>query len=168
MVKRSTKFYRKNEAEVMQALGLRPTINSGAGWVEKEDGANDDVLCQLKSTDARSIRIDKKDIEALEIHAAQSGKAPVFAVQFLRDGSLYLLMRPGFLGQIARGLALEEVRQVKAECKDILDALTEASNEVAKISDDPGDPDEAAEARACFYRDREEAYSSHKKSRKKW
>ena len=41
MVKRSTKFYRKNEAEVMQQLGLKPTKNSGAGWIEKEDGQNE-------------------------------------------------------------------------------------------------------------------------------
>ena len=32
-MKRSGKFYRKNEAEVMKALGLKPTKNSGSGWV---------------------------------------------------------------------------------------------------------------------------------------
>lgn len=31
MNKRSTKFYRKNEAEVMKCLGFKPTRNSGAG-----------------------------------------------------------------------------------------------------------------------------------------
>lgn len=30
---RSGKFYRRNEAEVMRSLGLRPTKNSGSGWV---------------------------------------------------------------------------------------------------------------------------------------
>lgn len=33
MAKRSTKFYRRNEAEVMKSLGLKPTKNSGSGWV---------------------------------------------------------------------------------------------------------------------------------------
>lgn len=31
--KRSTKFYRKNEREVMKGLGFKPTKNSGAGWI---------------------------------------------------------------------------------------------------------------------------------------
>ena len=30
---RSFKFYRKNEEEVMKSLGLKPTKNSGSGWV---------------------------------------------------------------------------------------------------------------------------------------
>ena len=30
---RSGKFYRRNEAEVMKSLGLRPTKNSGSSWV---------------------------------------------------------------------------------------------------------------------------------------
>lgn len=51
-MKRSGKFYRKNEAEVMESLGLKPTKNSGSGWVEKEDGQSDEIICQLKSTDA--------------------------------------------------------------------------------------------------------------------
>ena len=33
MPKRSTRFYRKNEREVMQSLGLKPTKNSGSGWI---------------------------------------------------------------------------------------------------------------------------------------
>ena len=30
---RTTKFYRKNEREVMKKLGFKPTKNSGSGWV---------------------------------------------------------------------------------------------------------------------------------------
>lgn len=33
MPKRSTKFYRKNEVEVMTSLGMKATKNSGSGWV---------------------------------------------------------------------------------------------------------------------------------------
>lgn len=32
-MKRSGKFYRKNEQEVMRQLGLVPMKNSGSGWV---------------------------------------------------------------------------------------------------------------------------------------
>ena len=45
MNKRSTKFYRKNEAEVMKSLGMKPTKNSGSEWVEKEDGQNEQLIC---------------------------------------------------------------------------------------------------------------------------
>ena len=30
---RTTKFYRKNEIEVMERLGFKPTKNSGSGWI---------------------------------------------------------------------------------------------------------------------------------------
>ena len=35
-MKRSGKFYRNNEKEVMRALGFKPTFNSGSAWIEKE------------------------------------------------------------------------------------------------------------------------------------
>lgn len=94
MPKRSGKFYRKNEAEVMETLGLKPTPNSGSGWIVKEDGQSEDVICQLKSTDAKSIRIEQKDIETLEYNALVSHKIPVFAIQFLNTNETYLLVKP--------------------------------------------------------------------------
>ena len=36
LAKRTTKFYRKNEEEVMESLGLKPTKNSGSGWIQKK------------------------------------------------------------------------------------------------------------------------------------
>jgi len=100
MAKRSTKFYRKNEEEVMKALGLKPTKNSGAGWVEKEDGQNDFLIAQLKSTDADSIRIALKDIGTLEYNAATAHKVPVFVIQFLKTNDVMLLVRPTDIKQV--------------------------------------------------------------------
>lgn len=94
MYKRSTKFYRKNEREVMECLGLRPTKNSGSGWIEKEDGDNDYVICQLKSTDAQSIKVNQKDLRILEHNAAVSHKLPLFAIQFLNTNEVWLLAKP--------------------------------------------------------------------------
>lgn len=94
MNRRSTKFYRKNEAEVMESLGMRPTKNSGAGWIEKEDGQNEYLLCQLKSTDAQSIRIHQSDIRILEKNAMVAHKIPVFAIQFLNTGEVWLMAKP--------------------------------------------------------------------------
>ena len=99
--KRSGKFYRKNEAEVMRSLGLEPTPNSGSGWIVKEDGQNEDVICQLKSTDAMSIKINLKDIETLEYNALVSHKLPVFAIQFLCNNQTYLLVKPEDLQDVS-------------------------------------------------------------------
>lgn len=99
--KRSGKFYRKNEAEVMRSLGLEPTPNSGSGWIVKEDGQSEDVICQLKSTDAMSIKINLKDIETLEYNALVSHKIPVFAIQFLCNNQTYLLVKPEDLQDVS-------------------------------------------------------------------
>lgn len=94
MKSRGTKFYRKNEEEVMRSIGLKPTKNSGAGWVEKEDGQNDFVICQLKSTDAKSISVKLQDIHTLEYNASVCHKLPLFAIQFLSTGEVWLMAKP--------------------------------------------------------------------------
>lgn len=101
-MKRSGKFYRKNEAEVMRSLGLEPTPNSGSGPIWKEDGQSENVICQLKSTDAQSIKVNKKDIDTLLYNAAVAHKIPVFAIQFLQSNEVYLLVRPGELCEAAK------------------------------------------------------------------
>lgn len=102
MMKRSGKFYRKNEAEVMKSLGLKPTKNSGSGWIEKEDGQSDNVICQLKSTDAMSIKVNKQDLDVLAYNAAVAHKLPIFVIQFLQSQDLYLLIKPDMLVETAK------------------------------------------------------------------
>lgn len=102
MMKRSFRFYRKNEADVMRSLGLKPTKNSGSGWVEKEDGISDAVICQLKSTDKESIKLNKRDIDVLNYNAGVCHKMPVFAIQFLQSNEVYLLVKPDILTDIAK------------------------------------------------------------------
>lgn len=91
--KRTGRFYRKNEEEVMQRLGLTPTKNSGSGWIEKEDGQNDHFICQLKSTDKDSISIRQQDLHTLEYNAIVSHKMPVFAIQFLNTDEVWLMAK---------------------------------------------------------------------------
>lgn len=102
MAKRSTKFYRRNEAEVMEALGLTPTKNSGAGWIEKSDGQSEHIICELKSTDAASYRITLDDLHTLEYNASVCHKIPVFAVQFLGTQEVLLLVKPEVLSEAAK------------------------------------------------------------------
>lgn len=102
MAKRTFKFYRKNEADIMKSLGLMPTKNSGSTWIEKEDGQNDYVICQLKSTDAQSIKINQKDIRVLEKNALVAHKLPVFAIQFLNTNEVWLMVKPIDISEIAK------------------------------------------------------------------
>lgn len=99
---RSGKFWYKNEREVMELLGMHQVPGSGNGWVSKEDGENDHVLCQLKSTDASSIRVQKQDIDKLEYHALVSKKLPVFAIQFVTSGQVYVIMKPQDVTEVAK------------------------------------------------------------------
>lgn len=111
MNKRSTKWYRKNEVEVMHRLGLKPTKNSGAGWIEKEDGQSEQCICQLKSTDKQSISIKQNDIHILEQNAAIAHKLPVFALQFLNTGEVWVMIRPEDLGLIQSLVAGEDISE---------------------------------------------------------
>lgn len=93
MNKRSTKFYRKNEAEVMKRLGFKPTKNSGAGWVEKCDGQSENFICELKSTDKESYTLKQKTLQELEYHACVAHKTPVFALQFLNRDEIWVAVK---------------------------------------------------------------------------
>lgn len=103
MTSRSGRFYRKNEKEVMQELGLKPTKRSGAGWVEKEDGINEKAICQLKSTFKHSITIKQDDLEKLEYHASISHKIPIFAIQFVDMDKIYLMIKPEDIQKLTAG-----------------------------------------------------------------
>ena len=90
----TSRYWYKNEKEVMRRLGLKSTLGSGSGPIEKEDGYNDEILLQLKSTAKRQITVHKKDVDDLIVHAMVEHKAPVFAVNFVEDGSVWLMVRP--------------------------------------------------------------------------
>ena len=113
-MKRSGRFYRRNEAEVMRSLGLEPTPNSGSGPIWKEDGQSEEVICQLKSTDAESIRIHKKDLDTLSYNAAVAHKLPVFAIQFLQSNEVYLLVKPDMLCEAVQYIETGEYTSVNA------------------------------------------------------
>ena len=77
----------------MKKYGLTPTINSGSGWIQKEDGENADIICQLKSTDTDSIKVNLLDLHKLLYHADVAHKIPLFVVQFLQQNEEYCIMR---------------------------------------------------------------------------
>jgi hypothetical protein len=102
--KRSGKFYRQNEKEIMKRLGLKPTKGSGSGWIEKEDGQNEYLIAQLKSTDAQSMSVKLLDLHTLEYNADITHKIPLFVIQFLSTGELFVMARPADLPSVAEYL----------------------------------------------------------------
>lgn len=121
MNKRSTKWYRKNEAEVMHRLGLKPTKNSGAGWIEKCDGENEHFLCELKSTDHESFSIKQSVLHVLEHHALEAHKIPLFAFQFINRDEVWVAIKE------------EDIQAYKEFIeRDVLSKLEEEDSEFLK------------------------------------
>lgn len=101
-MKRSGKFYSRNEKETLLSLGLKPAPMSGAGWIVKEDGENEVVMVQLKSTDSSSYRLDLLDMKKLEYHADVSKKLPVFLIQFLKADKIYAVVDINSLDELGK------------------------------------------------------------------
>ena len=91
-MKRSGKFYYRNERETLEALGFKQIPGSGNGWVAKEDGESDNTLVQLKSTENASYTVSLLDLKKLEVHAETEHKFPLFLIQFLKQNKIYALV----------------------------------------------------------------------------
>lgn len=128
MNKRSTKWYRKNEAEVMRRLGFKPTRNSGATWIEKCDGQSDHCICELKSTDNSSFTVKQEYLHTLESHAIESHKLPVFAFQFLNTDEVWLSIKESDIEafkDLVRQSVLEELKEEREKEESKLSPLLE-------------------------------------------
>lgn len=130
MTKRTTKWYRKNEAEVMHRLGFKPTRNSGATWIDKGDGQNEHCICELKSTDNASYRLEQTTLHTLEANAIEAHKLPVFALQFLNVDEVWLAVKETDIEafkQLIKASVLEELidnanfYDVKKDLQKLLD-----------------------------------------------
>ena len=117
--KRSSKFYFKREKEIIMKLGLIPTKASGSGWIEKEDGYNDHIIAQHKSTEANSYRIQMDDLRKLEYHSMVDNKTPLMIIDFIEHDKQYLLLRVDDLKYIYTHLNHEDLTVVKPELPDI-------------------------------------------------
>ena len=157
-LKRSGRFYRRNEADVMRSLGLEPTPNSGSGWLVKEDGQSEKVICQLKSTDANSIKVNKKDLDVLSYNAAVAHKLPVFAIQFLQSSEVYLIVKPEMLCEAAKYIETGEYESANEFVGIDLsehETMTSKTKKVIKSS---------SNARERFNKENERKFKKEKKS----
>lgn len=128
MNKRSTKWYRKNEAEVMKRIGFKPTRNSGATWIEKCDGQSDHCICELKSTDSSSFTVKQEYLHTLEAHAIEAHKLPVFAFQFLNTDEVWLSVKEADIEafkDLIKQSVLEEIKEEREKEESKLSPLLE-------------------------------------------
>lgn len=148
---RSAKWYFNNEKEVMLDLGLTPTKGSGSGWVDKEDGYNDFILAQLKSTDKQQYTFKKLDLEKLEYNAMVANKLPVFLLQWLSNNSLYAIVKITDIPAIAEYIKTgkTEVQALDLGIKEGIEAKPRSSGKTVKS---------AAKAREAFYKQKEEVW----------
>lgn len=152
-MKRSGKFYSKNEKETLSKLGLRPIPFSGAGWIEKEDGENEFSLVQLKSTEASSYRVDMLDIKKLEYHASVSNKVPVFLIQFLKHDKIYALVNLEDLDDLHNILNNKE-KIIKKKAGDCYEEVFVSKKMVSSSS----------KARKQFFEEKEKQYAKRKRN----
>ena len=115
MQKRSTKFYRKNEAEIMKRLGFKPTRNSGATWIDKCDGQSDHFICELKSTGHNSFTVKQEYLHTLETHAIEAHKIPVFAFNFLNTEEVWLNIKESDIEAIKAIIKQSVLEELKEE-----------------------------------------------------
>lgn len=128
MTKRSTKFYRKNEAEVMKRIGFKPTRNSGATWIEKCDGQSDHCICELKSTDNSSFTVKQEYLHTLESNAIEAHKLPVFVFQFLNTDEVWLSIKESDIEafkDLIKQSVLEEIKEEREKEESKLSPLLE-------------------------------------------
>ena len=148
MAKRTAKFYAKNEYELMKELGLKATKNSGARWIEKEDGQNEHVIAQLKSTDKNSISLKLLDLEKLRKNAYISKKLPLFIIQFLKSDDRYIICKYEDLPEIAKYIETGEYKNDN----EIIDIVEETKPTIIKKIKN------SKKAREAFWKEKEKQW----------
>ena len=153
-MRRTGKFYSRNEKETLRKLGLTPAPQSGAGWVVKEDGENESTMVQLKSTDAQSYRLSVFDMKQLEYHASVSNKIPIFLVQFLKQDKIYAIV------------SIEDIPYISS-CLKTGQALPQT--QVEKIDEQKGEQivrtvKASKKARDQFFKERSETFGKRKRN----
>lgn len=141
----------------MHKYNLQPTINSGSGWIQKEDGENADILCQLKSTDKDSIKINLLDIHKLIYHADTAHKIPLFMIQFLQQNEEYVVMRAEDVQSLCtarEGIQEYNYTTPKQNAIESVSAVLQSVSEFEPKTTVKSDP----KAREKYYKEREKKW----------
>jgi len=110
------KWYLENEKKVLRSIGLKPCRGSGNGMLDKEDGFNDEVIAQLKSTNKESYRLSQEDLIKLKYHAQVDHKLPLFLIEYLGYDELWFCcMKDDIVGICLSMFKDEVIAQLKSE-----------------------------------------------------
>lgn len=89
-----------HEKRLLRAIGVRPTRGSGNTWTQPQDGENENLMVQSKSTQNKSISIKADDVLSLCLDAKRAHKIPVFLVDI--NGIRLMCVRPEHLEELAK------------------------------------------------------------------
>ena len=146
----------------MKKYGLKPTINSGSGWIQKEDGENADIICQLKSTDKDSIKVNLLDLHKLIYHAETAHKIPLFMIQFLQQNEEYIVMRVEDAHSLCTAFQRTGEYNYTAYEENAVQSRTEGLQSVSEF-ETKATVKSSPESRESFYKERSEKWMQTKK-----
>jgi len=108
----------------MESIGLQSCTGSGNGFKEKEDGFNNEVIAQLKSTDKPCYNLHQEDLEKLKYHASIDHKKPMFLIEFLQWSELWMCCLRENIVEIVvsmfRAEVLAELKRTEEFCDDVV------------------------------------------------
>lgn len=149
-MKRSGKFYYRNEKETLEKLGFVQVPGSGNGWIAKEDGENELALVQLKSTDSNLYTLKQFDMKQLEYHAQVEHKVPIFLIQFLQQDKVYAVVNVENLVELTEAIKEGSLKE-RMVVKDEVEVVGRKTVGTAK------------KAREEFHKEKEKEYGRRKK-----
>lgn len=136
---------------MIKQLGLKPTRSSGSTWLEKADGQNEYIICELKSTEKQSILVKEADLVKLEAQSAICHKLPIFAIQFINNNNIYIMVKPEDISEVARYINTGKCE--KPNCIDISEHKEVIRESKPKIKSDK-------KQREKFWKQKEEEYKN--------
>ena len=108
----------------MANIGLMSCKGSGNGFIEKEDGFNNEVIAQLKSTDQTHYDLHQDDLEILKYHASIDHKKPLFLIEYLQWTELWFVCLRENIVEIVvsmfRAEVLAELKRTEKFCDDVV------------------------------------------------
>lgn len=78
----SLKKSQRQERATARRFDGSVNAGSGNGWVRKSDVRSDDVLFEMKYTDAKSFSLKRDDLTKAEKYALIDGREMVFGISF--------------------------------------------------------------------------------------
>ena len=113
----------------------------------------------MKSTDAQSIKVNQKDIRILEYNAEVAHKLPIFAIQFLNTGEVWLMAKPEDFTSVAEYINTNQISE----------AATSVFDDVEEVEDVRPRPRKkigsSKSSRDAFYKERDKRFNKTKNAR---